>query len=201
MNKMTSWQHSFCKQLRTNDIRYYKKVRLRDHKRHTDCAVAGLVWSPCPFPPPLSPAQDQGHDYGQDLRQDLLKTHHPRKDQAPEPREGTRDQRPGGTPWKDQGPVTWDLGTETRKYGEIVILNFARNFFMLCFSTEHTLGHIFAITTSFNNGTFNEDICISSGFMLAEMICGQGMIVMITALSGMFYLISSLVRYVNQWCI
>ena len=51
-------------------------------------------------------------------------------------------------------------------------------------STEHTLGHIFAITTSINNGTFNEDICISSGFMLAEFICGQGMIVTITALSG-----------------
>ena len=53
------------------------------------------------------------------------------------------------------------------------------------FSTEHTLGHIFAITTSVNNGTFNEDICISSGFMLAEFICGQGMIVTITAISGM----------------
>ena len=51
-------------------------------------------------------------------------------------------------------------------------------------STEHTLGHIFAITTSINNGTFNEDIYISSGFMLAEFICGQGMIVTITALSG-----------------
>ena len=54
----------------------------------------------------------------------------------------------------------------------------------LLFSTEHTLGHIFAITTAVNNGTFNEDICISSGFMLAEMISGQGMIVLITALSG-----------------
>ena len=52
------------------------------------------------------------------------------------------------------------------------------------FSTEHTFGHVFAITSSVSNGTFNEDICISSGFMLAEFICGQGMIVMITALSG-----------------
>ena len=57
-------------------------------------------------------------------------------------------------------------------------------FHTLVFSTEHTLGHIFAITTSINNGTFNEDVCISSGFMLAEFICGQGMIVTITALSG-----------------
>ena len=36
-----------------------------------------------------------------------------------------------------------------------------------------------------NNGTFNEDICFSSSFMLGELICGQGIIIMITALSGM----------------
>ena len=54
------------------------------------------------------------------------------------------------------------------------------------FSTEHTFGHVYAITSSVNNGSFNEDICISSGFMLGEMMCGQGMIVMITALSGLF---------------
>ena len=57
--------------------------------------------------------------------------------------------------------------------------------FPVYFSTEHTFGHVFAITSSVNNGTFNEDICISSGFMLDELMCGQGMIVMITALSGL----------------
>ena len=51
-------------------------------------------------------------------------------------------------------------------------------------STEHELGHIFAVTTALNNGTFNEDICISSGFMLAEVVCSQGIIIIVTALSG-----------------
>ena len=63
--------------------------------------------------------------------------------------------------------------------------------FVIYFSTEHTFGHVYAITSSVNNGTFNEDICISSGFMLAEMMCGQGMIVMITALSGLLIKINS----------
>ena len=52
------------------------------------------------------------------------------------------------------------------------------------YSTEHELGHIFAVTTALNNGTFNEDICISSGFMLAEVVCSQGIIIIVTALSG-----------------
>ena len=46
------------------------------------------------------------------------------------------------------------------------------------------LGHIFAVTTVVNNSTFNEDICISSGFMLGELVCSQGIIVIVIALSG-----------------
>ena len=41
-----------------------------------------------------------------------------------------------------------------------------------------------------NNGTFNEDICLSSSFMLGELICGQGIIIMITALSGAYVCLS-----------
>ena len=53
-------------------------------------------------------------------------------------------------------------------------------------STKHTLGHVFAITSSVNNATFSEDICISVGFMLAELMGSQGVIVGTTALSGTY---------------
>ena len=51
-------------------------------------------------------------------------------------------------------------------------------------STEHSFGHSYAVFAAFNNGTFNENICLSSSFMLGELICGQGIIITVTALSG-----------------
>ena len=51
-------------------------------------------------------------------------------------------------------------------------------------STEHSFGHSYAVAVAFNNGTFNDDICLTSSFMLVEMFMGQGIIITVTALSG-----------------
>ena len=53
-------------------------------------------------------------------------------------------------------------------------------------SSEHSFGHSYSIVAAFNNGTFDENICLSSSFMLGELICGQGIIITVTALSGKF---------------
>ena len=42
------------------------------------------------------------------------------------------------------------------------------------------------MVAALNNGHFDENICLSSSFMLLEVICGEGIIVTVTALSGEF---------------
>ena len=70
-----------------------------------------------------------------------------------------------------------------------IFLNFSTEdryfeFPVFCCSTEHSFGHSYAVAVAFNNGTFNEDICISASFMLMELFMGQGIIITVTALSG-----------------
>ena len=55
------------------------------------------------------------------------------------------------------------------------------------FSSEHSFGHSYAMVAALNDGHFDENICLSSRFMLLEFICGQGIIVTVTAFSGELY--------------
>ena len=64
--------------------------------------------------------------------------------------------------------------------------SFTCNKISLSWSSEHSFGHSYSIVAGFNNGTFNEKICLSSSFMLGELICGQGIIITVTALSGTY---------------
>ena len=64
------------------------------------------------------------------------------------------------------------------------------NLHLIICSTEHSASHIYFMIIVMTDKPFDENICYSSSFWLVELIAAQGIIIMITALSGMSFVLS-----------